>query len=62
MSISVSHIGDKIRVETTFKETLSGEVYCIDNNAGILVLNILASCASNVGPSFTFRKEIGGRG
>ncbi|KAK8817873.1 hypothetical protein WA577_003914 [Blastocystis sp. JDR] len=38
MSISVSHIGDKIRVETTFKETLSGEVYCIDNNAGILVL------------------------
>ena len=61
MSISANQIGDKIRVETTFKETISGEVYCFDKNAGILVLNILSCSVSELLRSFIFTEEIGRR-
>lgn len=49
MSIGTNQIGDVIKVETTYKETIIGEIYCIDKNAGILVLHILFCIAVHFG-------------
>ena len=57
MSINTNQIGDTVSVETTYKETIIGEIYCIDNTAGILVLHILFPKSEFFGSSFTYTKE-----
>ena len=57
MSIKTNQIGDIVRVVTTYKETIDGEIYCIDNNAGMLVLHILFTRRKCFGDPFTWTEE-----
>ena len=57
MSISTSQIGELIKVETTYDEQITGEIYCYDKSSSVLVLHILCKQSSKMGVSLTFTEE-----